>query len=77
MATNPTLRKVSLLSHSFIDLSPKWVSAGSIAEIVAVCVYWSLWEESAVNCPGCWHEVDLPVGCQLTLSRFQALLFQS
>lgn len=75
MATNLTLRKVFLLSHSFIDLSPKWVSVGLMEEIVDVCVYWSLWEELVVNCSGCWHEVDLPVGCQLTLPRFQRLLF--
>lgn len=75
MATSLTLRKVSLLSHSFIDSSPKWVSAGSIEEIEDICVYWSLWEESTVNCSGCWHDVNLPVGCQLTLPRFQGLLF--
>lgn len=75
MATNLTLRKVSLLINSFTDSSPKWVSAGSIKEIVDICVYWSLWEESTVNCSGCWHDVNLPVGGQLTLPRFQGLLF--
>lgn len=81
MATNLTLRKVFfLLSHSSIDLSLKWVSAGSIKEIVDVCTYWSLWEESAVNCSGRWHEVHLPVGCQwhcLVFRGFYSALYPS
>lgn len=60
MATNLTLRKVSLLSHNSIDLTLKWISAVSIEEIVDICTSWSLWEESAVNCSGhCqWHCLD-------------------